>query len=148
MCIDSVKAPGAVPVQYRVEEQLPMRGVLLKDWAPQCVLQPPLVVPLQNGKRGLAVAFSHGLGGYGHCEPNMHASAIHMAVGQHQWYHFGLGEFTTHFRTYFSGWIGMFTANTIWILTHSHIHIPEVPFFLKPRASSTDCVWKAPCQEL
>ena len=24
--------------------------------------------------------------------------------------HFGLGEFTTHFRTYFSGWIGMFTG--------------------------------------
>ena len=23
---------------------------------------------------------------------------------------FGLGEFTTHFRTYFSGWIGMFTG--------------------------------------
>ena len=28
-----------------------------------------------------------------------------MAVGQHQWYHFGVGEFTTHCRTYFSGWI-------------------------------------------
>ena len=26
-----------------------------------------------------------------------------MAVGQNQWYHFGVGEFTTHFRTYFSG---------------------------------------------
>ena len=25
-----------------------------------------------------------------------------MAVGQIQWYHFGVGEFTTHFRTYFS----------------------------------------------
>ena len=24
--------------------------------------------------------------------------------------HFGVGEFTTHFRTYFSGWIGMFTG--------------------------------------
>ena len=33
------------------------------------------------------------------------------------WYHFGVGEFTTHFRTY-SGWIGMFTGGTIWILTH------------------------------
>ena len=26
-----------------------------------------------------------------------------MAVGQNQWYHFGVGEFTTHFRTYSSG---------------------------------------------
>ena len=29
-------------------------------------------------------------------------------------------EFTTQFRTYFSGWIGMFTGGTIWILTHGH----------------------------
>ena len=28
-----------------------------------------------------------------------------MDVGQNQWYPFGVGEFTTHFRTYFSGWI-------------------------------------------
>ena len=28
-----------------------------------------------------------------------------VAVGQNQWYHFGVGEFITHFRTYFSGWI-------------------------------------------
>ena len=28
------------------------------------------------------------------------------------------GRCTTHFRTYFSGWIGMFTGGTIWILTH------------------------------
>ena len=33
--------------------------------------------------------------------------------------HFGIGEFTTHFRAYFSGWIGMFTG-TIWVLTHDH----------------------------
>ena len=26
-----------------------------------------------------------------------------MAVGQNQWYHFGVGEFTTRVRTYFSG---------------------------------------------
>ena len=26
-----------------------------------------------------------------------------VAVGQHCWYHFGIGEFTTHFRTDFSG---------------------------------------------
>ena len=36
------------------------------------------------------------------------------------WYHFWVGEFTTHLRTYFSGWIGMF-GGTIWILTHSHV---------------------------
>ena len=28
---------------------------------------------------------------------------------------------TTHFRTYFSGWIGMFTRGTIWVLPHSHM---------------------------
>ena len=28
-----------------------------------------------------------------------------------------VGEFTTHFRTYFSAWIGMFNGGTIWILT-------------------------------
>ena len=31
---------------------------------------------------------------------------IDLAVGQNQGYHLGVGEFTTHFRTYFSGWIG------------------------------------------
>ena len=40
---------------------------------------------------------------------------------QHQWYHFQVGEFTTHFRTYFAGWIGMFTGGTIWILTHGQL---------------------------
>ena len=37
---------------------------------------------------------------------------------------FGVGELTTHFRirTYFSGWIGMFPAGTIWLLTHSHVN--------------------------
>ena len=39
-----------------------------------------------------------------------------MAVGQNQWYHFGLGKFTAQFRTDFRGWIGMFTGGTIWIL--------------------------------
>ena len=32
-----------------------------------------------------------------------------------------VGEFTTHFRTYLSGWIGMVTGGTIWILTHGHM---------------------------
>ena len=28
---------------------------------------------------------------------------VHMAVAQNQWYHFGVGEFTPDFRTYFNG---------------------------------------------
>ena len=44
-----------------------------------------------------------------------------VAVGQNQWYHFGVIRCTTHFRTYFSGWIGMFTGGTIWLLTHGHV---------------------------
>ena len=28
-----------------------------------------------------------------------------VAVGQNQWDHVGVGEFTTHVRSYFSGWI-------------------------------------------
>ena len=31
------------------------------------------------------------------------------------------GRCTTHFRTYFSGWIGMFTGGTIWPLTHGQV---------------------------
>ena len=41
----------------------------------------------------------------------------HMAVGQNQWYHFGVGDF----RTYFSGWIAMFTGGTIRLLTYGHV---------------------------
>ena len=38
--------------------------------------------------------------------------------------HFGVGEFATHFRTYFSGWIGMFTGGTeFWILAHGQIEL-------------------------
>ena len=40
-------------------------------------------------------------------EPN---GRLYLAVGQNQRHHFGVGEFTSHFRTYFSGWIGMFTG--------------------------------------
>ena len=28
-----------------------------------------------------------------------------VGCGSNHWYHSGVGEFTTHFRTYFSGWI-------------------------------------------
>ena len=28
------------------------------------------------------------------------------------------GGCTTHFRTYFTGWIGMLTGGTIWLLAH------------------------------
>ena len=38
---------------------------------------------------------------------------LDLAMVQNQWYHVGVGEFTTHFRTYFSGWIGA--------LTHGHL---------------------------
>ena len=31
------------------------------------------------------------------------------------------GRCTTYFRTYFSGWIGIFTGGTIWLLTHGHV---------------------------
>ena len=31
--------------------------------------------------------------------------SFHFTWLQNQWHHFGVGEFTTHFRTYFSGWI-------------------------------------------
>ena len=34
--------------------------------------------------------------------------------------HFGVGEFSTHFRTYFSVWMGMLTGGTIWLLTHGY----------------------------
>ena len=70
-------------------------------------------------------------------------------AGQNQWDHFrvgappilvglwlskpfwdpilvGIGEFTTHFRTCFSGWIGMFTGGTIWILTRASVGLAEV----------------------
>ena len=56
-----------------------------------------------------------------------------MAVGQHQCYHFGVGEFTTHFRTYVSGWIGTFTG-AYGVLTHGHVG--PCPNFRKPRCRS------------
>ena len=43
----------------------------------------------------------------------------YVAVGQSEWYHFRVGELA-----YFSGWIGMFTRGTIWILTHGHVDPP------------------------
>ena len=35
-------------------------------------------------------------------------------MGQNLRLHFGVGEFTTHFRTYFSGWI---ESDVLWGLT-------------------------------
>ena len=49
------------------------------------------------------------------------ATRWNMAVGQNQWCHLGVGEFTTRFRSYSSGWIGMFTGGTIWLLTHGYM---------------------------
>ena len=40
-----------------------------------------------------------------------------MAVGQNQWY----GAPPT--LVYFSGWIGMFTGGTIWLLTHGQMTV-------------------------
>ena len=34
----------------------------------------------------------------------------HLAVGQNQWYHFGVGAPPN--LVYFSGWLGMFTGGT------------------------------------
>ena len=42
-----------------------------------------------------------------------------MAMGQHQWYHFGVGA--PPMLVYLSGDFGMFTGGTIWILTHGQI---------------------------
>ena len=44
-----------------------------------------------------------------------------MAMVQNQWDPILVGRCTTHVRTDFGGWIGMFTGGTIWVLTHSHI---------------------------
>ena len=56
---------------------------------------------------------------------------------------------TTHFRTYFSGWIGMFTGATIWVLTHgqmtlhgattpSFVHVSLWPGRLRRQPNSTE----------
>ena len=45
-------------------------------------------------------------------------------AGQSQRYHLGAGEFTTHLRLDFSGWIGMFTGGT-GFLTHGHMFSSE-----------------------
>ena len=46
-----------------------------------------------------------------------------------------LGRCTTHFRTYFSGWIGIFTRGTIWILTHGHLWPERRPKGHGPKAT-------------
>ena len=38
-----------------------------------------------------------------HSGETLYLTHSHMAVGQNQWYHFGVGEFTTYFAAYFSG---------------------------------------------
>ena len=42
-----------------------------------------------------------------------------MAVGQNQWYYFGVGA--PPILVYFSGGLGCSLGGTIWILTHGHI---------------------------
>ena len=56
--------------------------------------------------------------------------AEHLAVGQNQWYHFGVGEFTTQFRTDLSGWI---ESDVHWGLTDLDLDFDPGP----PRASES-----------
>ena len=57
-------------------------------------------------------------------------------LGQNQWYHFGVGEFTSHFRAYFSGTWEL--GGTSWILTHmSGFRSPFRFFFFPPDGANT-----------
>ena len=58
-----------------------------------------------------------------------------------------VGEFTTHFRTYFSGWIGMFTGGTIWILTHGHLALEALALGEQHRTSAPSAATWSPCAE-
>ena len=60
--------------------------------------------------------------------PWFHLSGFHFGYPQpygrgcqHQWDTILVGEFTTHFRTYFSGWIESDVHWGYGVLTHSHI---------------------------
>ena len=57
--------------------------------------------------------------------------------GQNPRYHFGVGEFTTHFRTYLSGWIESdvhWWVSPIWFLTHGQMgHHRAAPHLQTPR---------------
>ena len=49
-----------------------------------------------------------------------------------EWYHLGVG--VPPIFVYFSGWIGMFTGGTIWLLTHGHLFcVAGVPFLSTSR---------------
>ena len=62
---------------------------------------------------------------------------------------FGLGEFTTHFRTYFSGWIGMFAGGyDLAFDPGPHPLEPQVPSWMElvertisTRTTCWDCFW-------
>ena len=51
--------------------------------------------------------------------------------------HFGTGEFTTHFRTYFSDWDVHW--GTIWVLTHGHL-LSSMGAIQKGRRRQNDCL--------
>ena len=55
------------------------------------------------------------------CNPRLPclSSELNLAVGQNQWYHFGVGEFTTHFSLFYWG-LGRSLGIT-GILTHGHL---------------------------
>ena len=63
-----------------------------------------------------------------------------MAVGQDQWYHFGVGA--PPFSSIVVG-IGMFTGGTIWILTHGHVRLEIVQVIcldeVRPFLESPSC---------
>ena len=60
--------------------------------------------------------------GHSECPPCWHLVVVKTVLGSHFG---GPGEFTAHFGTYFSGWIGMFSGGTIWVLTHGHMAPPR-----------------------
>ena len=76
------------------------------------------VCQLKKGRVSVSGTPDHGSSVYfGVHLPPLKTMGFNMVVGQHQWYHFGVGAPSL---VYFSGWLGMFTGGTIWLLTHGH----------------------------
>ena len=63
---------------------------------------------------------------------------IHLAVGQNHWYHFGVGEFTTHLRFPFTG------GEPIWVLKSSWPSSSARPWRVIRRSSQARCQWTWP----
>ena len=60
---------------------------------------------------------------------------LHGCCCQNHWDPILVGR-CTHFRTYFSGWIGMFNGGTIWSLTQGHMSIGKGVFGQQGRSKS------------